>query len=921
MITTKGYWTKVRRRMHRLAPLMFALPLAVSLSCVDDYNPFVDMSNAGIHVVSQTAGNGDTVSIFSAETLQVIVTLKEHVDQLVVSASDNRTWESDTQVTAERFSTEPFSFAFSFHDTGRQWVSLTTYGGAGVLSTDTFRFQAISPLHQDTVEGFYSNPVELSTPPVGDRGVRYVWSFGAGENIESDTADTIVSVLTASPTGEGELWVTDGVYHSPRVPFRFVLNDTTPPTIQCVNTGYAGGDTVYTGSSSFVFKVAVEDDGGRTVDSVSCNGVPFDEAGVNGNGYYRLFTGLERNDAANPFMAVVHAVDDVARFRNATSRTFYIVYNDTLPAVPDVRLVLSFPDEAVTVTGNRTAQLIGTIEKNIADTLHTIVEIQAADSVTADTLVLATNTTPWYRTVTLVEGTNNLSIRLLDTTRTDTLQVIERTLAYAPGLIDTVPPVILDVIVYDRRASGGTAIVRASRVFARVSVGDAAGAISSVLFNGVPSIRSNQSWYYSDTLLIEHSLEGTDVVIQVADESGNVAEKTVTVYFNRAPVFERVPSSSYLWVDSSYTSVVTAIDPDGDEVVFSKHNGPSDLVVTESGDIRWTPTAASLGSHTIRLRAFDGYQSEYYVYNIYVGDSGQPATPVRFETLEEDFPRFLQADWDTLEMQLRVRPGAGIAPFYYSARIPGSESILLNESRDSVLRWTPTVGDTGYRQLIVVVRDNIASSDTIYPRIFVVPTNRPCSLSVSYGSPTTADGAVDLNARQGTDTLVFRVSDPDPREVERHTVTVHQARAQVTSVIDSMVSDSLRVTVSPWVFDGHDTVTVVVSDIGGNIDTLVQTVYYGMPPGAPTLLAPADGANGVSVPTVFQWQGSDPDGDTLSYELYVGTAPESLTLQATTDGTEETIGGLSPGTTYYWKVRARDWKSDSSSTVFSFRTQ
>ncbi len=908
-------------RSHLVLAASLCALLASGIGCIDDYNPFVDTSNAGIYVVSQTVADGDTVSIFSAETLQVQILLKEHIDRLVVTASENRTWAGDTQVTHDQFATEPLSFVVSFYDTGRQWVSLTTHGGGSMMSADTFWLHAVSPLHQDTVTGAYSTPLQLSTTPVGDKDARYVWSFGAGEDIESDSATTMASVSTSSPSSMGELWVTDGTHRSPSVPFTFFLGDTTPPTIHCINLGHDGGDTVYPGNPRFVFKVAVEDDGGRPVDSVSCNGEPFDETRVNGNGYYRFLTGLTDNDVDNPFVAFVHAIDDIDSFRNEASRTFYIVYSDTLPAGPDVGLNLSFPGEEVTVTGSRSVQLIGTIETNVPETLQVVVEVETTDSLHTDTVTLNSSALPWYRTVTLTEGTNPLSLRVLDTTLNDTHQVLERTLAYVPGLVDTTPPVILDVFVYDRRATGGSAIVYKSLVTVRVNAGDAAGNIGSVLFNGIPWVRTNQSWYYSDTLRIEHSLEGTDILIQIEDESGNVAEKTVTAYFNRYPVFERKPSPAYLWVDSTYRSVVTAIDADGDEVVFSKHRGPETLEVTPTGDITWTPGRESIGSHTVRLRATDGYQSVYYSYNLYVSDSGQPAAPVVFETLEEDFPVSLQADRDTLELTLRVRPGTGIAPYYYSARLANSGGILLQEERDSVLHWTPTMSDTGYRQLLVSVRDNISSSDTIYPRIFVVPSNRPCSLSVSYNSSTTATGAVDLNARRGADTLLFRISDPDPSEVERHAVTVYQARTHVTSSIDSMVSDSLRVIVNPWVFDGSDTVIVTVRDVAGNADTLIQTIYYGFPPEEPTLLSPSHGATDVGRPLTLSWQGSDPDDDAFVYELYLGTAPNSMTLRTTTDTTEQEISGLNSGTSYYWQVRARDWKGEARSPTFTFTTQ
>ena len=100
-----------------------------------------------------------------------------------------------------------------------------------------------------------------------------------------------------------------------------------------------------------------------------------------------------------------------------------------------------------------------------------------------------------------------------------------------------------------------------------------------------------------------------------------------------------------------------------------------------------------------------------------------------------------------------------------------------------------------------------------------------------------------------------------------------------------------------------------------------MVLYYGTAPDAPQLLQPSNTESGVARPVAFVWQGSDPDGDALMYSLYIGTSPLSLVQRDVVAGTTYTATGLAGSTTYYWQIKAQDWKSESVSPVFSFTTQ
>ena len=95
------------------------------------------------------------------------------------------------------------------------------------------------------------------------------------------------------------------------------------------------------------------------------------------------------------------------------------------------------------------------------------------------------------------------------------------------------------------------------------------------------------------------------------------------------------------------------------------------------------------------------------------------------------------------------------------------------------------------------------------------------------------------------------------------------------------------------------------------------------PPTAPHTPSPADKATEISVTPILSWEAEDPDGDPLTYDLFFGTSESQLTLKANDlienkyTFTEE----LEYGTTYYWKVNAKDGKGgETDSSVWNFTT-
>jgi len=93
-------------------------------------------------------------------------------------------------------------------------------------------------------------------------------------------------------------------------------------------------------------------------------------------------------------------------------------------------------------------------------------------------------------------------------------------------------------------------------------------------------------------------------------------------------------------------------------------------------------------------------------------------------------------------------------------------------------------------------------------------------------------------------------------------------------------------------------------------------------PNSPVALTPWDEMT-VSRTVDLEWMGSDPDGDPLSYDIYLATSNPPTTKVATQSRTWYSPGVLAAGTTYYWKIVADDNKTSTpvGSDVYSFTTE
>ncbi len=123
--------------------------------------------------------------------------------------------------------------------------------------------------------------------------------------------------------------------------------------------------------------------------------------------------------------------------------------------------------------------------------------------------------------------------------------------------------------------------------------------------------------------------------------------------------------------------------------------------------------------------------------------------------------------------------------------------------------------------------------------------------------------------------------------------------ANQVSIIDSLLQELTLYSYYVIAFNG--------SGQSGSTDTIVvSTLGVGDAPEAPTSLYPNDEAENVPVITLLVWACADPDGDSLSYEVYLGQGSYLSKIDSNLAVRHCQPGRLLYDTRYNWRVVARD---------------
>ncbi len=93
------------------------------------------------------------------------------------------------------------------------------------------------------------------------------------------------------------------------------------------------------------------------------------------------------------------------------------------------------------------------------------------------------------------------------------------------------------------------------------------------------------------------------------------------------------------------------------------------------------------------------------------------------------------------------------------------------------------------------------------------------------------------------------------------------------------------------------------------------------PPNKPSVSYPLNGATNVSTSVTLRWSDTDPNGQSLTYDLYFGTSQSPQLLVQDIKSSQYSLYNLNYSTTYYWYIVASDGKNTTQGNIWMFTTQ
>jgi hypothetical protein len=189
--------------------------------------------------------------------------------------------------------------------------------------------------------------------------------------------------------------------------------------------------------------------------------------------------------------------------------------------------------------------------------------------------------------------------------------------------------------------------------------------------------------------------------------------------------------------------------------------------------------------------------------------------------------------------------------------------------------------------------------------------------------PSVPSGPTFLNINQ-QGTYSTNTIDPEGDQVQ-YRFDWDAAGSHEYSAWTSLVPSGTSVTMNhAWTTGGDYVVQAQARDENNETSGWSNglTVHVNSPPNAPSNPDPANGEKGVDINAILSWMGGDPNGDSVTYDVYFGTtSPPPKVVDNQSDVTYDP-GTMNHATTYYWKIVAWDvYGAYTIGTIWSFTTK
>jgi VCBS repeat-containing protein len=359
--------------------------------------------------------------------------------------------------------------------------------------------------------------------------------------------------------------------------------------------------------------------------------------------------------------------------------------------------------------------------------------------------------------------------------------------------------------------------------------------------------------------------------------------------------------------------LINDIDPEDDPLiailVSDVSNG--DLTLNSNGGFEYTPDLNYEGTDTFTYKANDSsLDSNIATVTITVNPINDPPVANNdYYNIDEDIflnvtsPGVLTNDTDVENEPLT------------SILVSDVNHGSLNLNSIGGFEYTPNLNYEGTDTFTYKANDGTSDSNIATVTITINPVNDPPDVP---SNPNPADGETDIPVEI---VISWTGGDPDGDDV---TYDVYFGDVSPPPLVfDNQTSTNYNpgtlelFTTYYWQIVAWDENSVSTTGPIWNFTTRTND-----PPYTPSNPTPANNSNNVDVNINLKWNGGDPDGDSVTYDIYLGaTNPPPLFQENQTSTTFEP-GLLNYSTKYYWQIVAIDFfGAETKSPVWTFITE
>ncbi|MGE5670862.1 MAG: hypothetical protein ACM31E_05420, partial [Fibrobacterota bacterium] len=787
--------------------ISFVIIVPFILLCSHPESPFSDHSNAKMHFIAEKStfndSGRDSASVFSTETLTVAATVCELIDSFSVRIEKNRLWNYQV---IQKPTSEYYVFPVSFYDTGKQTIEIITYRTNSDKQVQEISLFVKNPLSQpDIPEHALADTLTLAARGAGDKnGIIYNWQFGTGGQLVQSPYITVHTSITSANNieSDGTFWISDSLYHSPKVSFNYTFTDSTPPVIICMNEHFdAVNKRIKTADSIFSFMVQVTDRGNQAVGNVKINNQPADYKRL--NVYTKMVKNVHLHSPENPIYMVVYAIDNNA-FGNDTADTFAIEFDKYAVSrgVTSIKIG-SFTGNALSTTRN-TISVYGTVENS--DNQFVDIQFSLNDIPIKDTTIRGYG--QWNTMLSLSEGTNAFRIRAVDT-NDYVLDSIFVPIYYSKNIEDNIPPVITSIEIDTQLVNDEIYYTEKDSARIVINTFDAGSGINRVVFRSdtrKDSLTMPENAYRAVYTMRSLQHKVNNLYISVIDIKGNTKVDTLLIIKNAPPTYTMYKTIPYVvYIGQKYTDTIKWYDTDNDAITFTVSGHPESMNIDNNGVITWIPTEADT-TDELSFQIRDGFKAVKGYYPFAIMDPAKMA-PVITISDSIKIPLFLEADKDSLDFIITTIESTGKRPFNYTTRIINRNIPILEMSRDSAVHWKPVEHDTGIIELQIITEDSLKFSDTLYRSITILrPNKNKVSLQWSTSATMLQGNSILFSNPSDTEIVTFKITDHDDPRTEKHMLTMTLNAHKSTIAI---TSDTFSVRLFPSLVKFTDTLSVI----------------------------------------------------------------------------------------------------------------